>query len=442
MTNPGSTTEQNLPDQLVNMHGLAGLSGPSAELADQLGATDSLLVSPTTAESLAATLAIAAGCSASVIPIGAGTKQSRGNRPSSADLLVSTAKLNRVIDHQPADLTVSVQAGLPLSLLQTQLAESGQFLPFDPPWARQATLGGLMATAAEGPLRRRYGALRDHLLGARIAQPDGTIATAGGRVVKNVSGYDLTRLHTGAFGTLGVVTEMNFKVWPLPQAEATVLLLLSDPIAALARLSGAQFWPMAADLYLGSAVRRVQPGADGDEAWLALRFGGREAAVQRSLNDANELFGTGQVLDESDSKAFWQRSAGLQEGFEAGESAVAAIALPALPRIALMQAARERWRGGDFDFACWGRTEHGLAYLALTGPAETADAVFAELRWLRDQALRQGGSCVFEHLPAHLRDSLDPWGPPDPVALRVMNALKRALDPTGTLNPGRYLGGI
>ena len=302
-----------------------------------------------------------------------------------------------------------------------------------------------VASGAEGPLRRRYGALRDQLLGLRVASPDGTLAWAGGQVVKNVSGYDLTRLHTGAYGSLGLITDVNLKVWPRPEAELTVLGLGANPLPPLEQLAVAPFWPLAADLYLGRAA--VQLGEAGPGQFLlALRFGGRASANARGQSDAVALLtGAGspdpEVLSGDDSAEFWKNAAALQQVCQASGWAVAAIALPARERIELLQAGLARWQEAGIEFSGWGRTEHGWFHVALSGA--TGPRVLAgELGWLRQQSTARRGACVFEHLPDRLAGQLDPWGPADPVAQAAMERLKAALDPRAVISPGRYLGGI
>ena len=431
--------------ELVEILGPAAVQDCEPEVAAKLGAYESLLVVPDSPAKAAATLRVCAERGVAAVPLGSGSKLARGRPPRRADVVISTAALNRISDYQPADLTVSTQTGVPLERLQSELAAAGQFLAVDPPWGNVATLGGLVASGAEGPLRRRYGALRDQLLGLRVANPEGTLTWAGGQVVKNVSGYDLTRLHTGAYGTLGLITDVNLKVWPLPEAELTVLGLGSDPLPLLEQLAVAPFWPLAADLFLGRAASHLGDAGPG-QFLLALRFGGRSSANARGQADARALLtGAGSpdpvVLTGADSAEFWKGAAALQEGCQASGAAVAAIALPARQRIELAKEGSARWRDAGIEFDGWGRTEHGWFHVALSGDVGPR-TLAAELGWLRQQSTARRGACVFESLPKQLSGQLDPWGPVDPVAQAAMVRLKSALDPRAVLSPGRYLGGI
>src|SRR5437588_2973866 len=175
------------------------------------------IVEPATEQQLAAALRLAHESKLAVIPRGGGTKLSWGNPPSRADLLLSTARLNRVLEHAWADLTVTIGAGCTIQTLQQTLAQHGQRLALDPLWPEKATVGGILSTNVIGALRLRFGALRDLIIGVTIALPDGTLASSGGKVVKSVAGYDLPKLATGALGTLGVITRAVFRLHPLPR---------------------------------------------------------------------------------------------------------------------------------------------------------------------------------------------------------------------------------
>ncbi|MGH9936404.1 MAG: FAD-binding oxidoreductase, partial [Blastocatellia bacterium] len=158
-----------------------------------------------------------------VIPAGAGTWLEMGNRPTRLDLVVSTTKMNRLLEYEPADLTATVEAGVPLGAFNQIAAEDRQFIPLDPFGDERSTIGGVVATASSGPMRCAYGAPRDWLIGCAVVHADGRVTRAGGKVVKNVAGYDLCKLYTGSFGTLAVIAEMSFKLRALPPCEKTVV---------------------------------------------------------------------------------------------------------------------------------------------------------------------------------------------------------------------------
>ena len=200
-----------LPDDQLNHYAIDGID-PQA------------VVLPRSTHEIQEVLGYAADRELSVITAGGGTKLGIGNPPEGVDLILSTSRLDQVLEYEPADLTVTVEAGIRLAALQAKLAEHGQYFPLDPPYADRCTIGGITATNASGPSRLRFGSARDLVLGMRVVQSSGTVVKSGGKVVKNVAGYDLNKLYLGSFGTLGILTEISLKLQPLPEIERTVLL--------------------------------------------------------------------------------------------------------------------------------------------------------------------------------------------------------------------------
>ena len=186
------------------------------------GVRSSIVVEPGTEQELAKVLKLANAVRLAVIPRGGGTKLEWGNRPERADVILSTSRLNRVIEHAWADLTVSVEAGCTIGKLQETLAKHGQRLALDVLWPERATVGGVLSTNDSGALRLRFGSLRDLVIGVTLALADGTVASSGGKVVKNVAGYDLPKLVTGALGTLGIITRAICRLHPLPRETRTI----------------------------------------------------------------------------------------------------------------------------------------------------------------------------------------------------------------------------
>ena len=193
------------------------------------------IVEPQSGEEAAEILRCANEDGAAVIPRGGGTKSDWGNPPARTDVMLSTARLNRVVEHAWADLTVTVEAGCTITELQRTLAQHGQRLAVDPLWPEKATVGGVLSANDSGVLRFRYGGLRDLVIGVTLALADGTLAQSGGKVVKNVAGYDLGKLFCGSFGTLGVITEVNFRLHAIAPYAETVSVQ-SDSIETLASL--------------------------------------------------------------------------------------------------------------------------------------------------------------------------------------------------------------
>src|ERR1700730_10103614 len=201
----------------------------AATAADAVaGAQPKLVIEPGVERELAEILRLSNEAGLTVIPRGGGTKLSWGNAPACVDLILSTARMTEIIEHAWADLTVTVEAGCTIQKLQETLAKHGQRLAVDPLWPEKATVGGVLSTNDSGALRLRLGALRDLIIGSTIALPDGTLASSGGKVVKNVAGYDVSKLATGALGTLGVITTAIFRLHPLPQQSRTLSVSAGD----------------------------------------------------------------------------------------------------------------------------------------------------------------------------------------------------------------------
>src|SRR5258708_1378782 len=194
------------------------------------GVQPKLVIEPGTERELAEILRLSNEAGLAVIPRGGGTKLGWANPPARADLILSTARLSKIIEHAWADLTVSVESGCTIQTLQETLAQHGQRLALDPLWPRKATIGGVLSTNDSGALRLRFGALRDLIIGVTIALPDGTLASSGGKVVKNVAGYDLPKLVTGGLGTLGVITRAVFRLHPLPRNTRSFSISTADGV--------------------------------------------------------------------------------------------------------------------------------------------------------------------------------------------------------------------
>jgi glycolate oxidase FAD binding subunit len=235
------------------------------------GVAPQFVAEPGSIEEISELMKLASEEGLTVSPRGSGTKMDLGNPPRHIDLIVSMVRMNEVIEHTPGDQVVRVQAGLKLRDLQEQLATADQLLGIDPP-EREATLGGIVAANSSGPRRYRYGTMRDLIIGITVVLPDGTIAKAGGKVVKNVAGYDLSKLFTGSLGTLGVIATCNFRLHPKPEAARTIAVELSDTLLvgrAAQAITGAQLVPSAVELHwsedaklLTVLIEGIQPGVE------------------------------------------------------------------------------------------------------------------------------------------------------------------------------------
>ena len=416
-----------LLEQLVARAGprAAVHAGVAADAVD--GVRPRLAAVPASGEALAATLAWASSERLSVRVSGGGTKQDWGAPGGTVDLLLSTAALSGVVEHRHGDLTATVEAGTTLAAVNATLAAHGQRLPWDPPWPRQATIGGIVATNDSGPRRHGHGAPRDSIIGVTLARVDGRVAKAGGIVVKNVAGYDLSRLLTGAFGCLGVVLTATFKLAPAPPASRTVAVAV-DTLEDAA--------PIAADL-AGSTLTPTAVEVAWAPARLLVRFESVEASVAQQAEEARALVGArgaAVVLGGEDERAAWNRHAAH---WSQGGTLVKLSALPAelFPTLAWL---RDRAVADGIELAAAGRAGLGVVDVRLDGPLDRQARLVGDLR----ERLPVGrGSAVIRRGDPALRRRVDPWGPIGD-GMRVMTAIKRQFDPEGLLNAGRGPGGL
>jgi glycolate oxidase FAD binding subunit len=367
-----------------------------------------LVATPSNDDEVASALKAAGTDGAAVIAVGSRHHLGLGMPPSHYDLALDVSRMNRITEYSPADLMVRVEAGVLLSDLQKRLAEDGQWLPLDPHGA-DGTIGGLLAANRSGPARVAFGSARDLVIGLRVVTAEGEAVKSGGRVVKNVAGYDLAKLHIGAIGTLGVIVEATFKVAPLSAETST--LCLSGKLASL----------MSTSLQVrnhGLAVNGVTLTGSG-EAWrLLLRFAGGSAAVARSHRDAA-------LLAERNGAVVSDEASPVYEG--------AVVARASLPPASVEAAAASMASKGASV----------LSY-PLTGAVRgfwTAAPAVDDLRQLRIQCRAGGGVLVMEEAPVELKQAFDVWGPAG-ADMELMRRLKQQFDPNSTLSPGRYVGGL
>jgi glycolate oxidase FAD binding subunit len=400
----------------------------------RLMAVDGLLPSkgmrPADAEDAARGLALCDRVPASVIVWGGGTQMRLGSVPRAYDIAFSLEGMTRLLEYEPADLTCRVEAGMRLSDLQAALAAHGQRLPLDPPHPERATVGGMIAANANGLGRARYGTVRDWVIGIAVAYPSGKVARAGGKVVKNVAGYDLMKLHIGALGTLGVVAEVNFKVQTQPESQAAVLGHFEaalPAIGAAARLAREYLAPSASIVIDRQVLWAC--GLTADWRWtLALRLEGyaREVAAARELAGRVVREGGGRVEGQDVPAAFWE--AARDWSVPPDDVVLLRVITPLAKLPALVPAI-------PADAQAMAQPASGIIDLRV--PVATAAAALRTLR----AAAGEEGQVVVASAPASVKPALDVWGPPPP-GFPIMRALKHALDPNGILNPGRFVGGI
>jgi glycolate oxidase FAD binding subunit len=398
------------------------------------------LARPRSVEEAGQVLAAAAADGLAVAFVGGGSKLGLGNPPERLDLLVETTALDQVLEHAAGDLVVRAQAGVRLADLQAALAPAGQQLALDPPEPR-ATLGGVVASNASGPRRLRYGTVRDLLIGITVVLADGTVARAGGKVVKNVAGYDLGKLFCGSLGTLGMVAEVIFRLHPVPAAAAAVTLAVDGPEQA------------------GEAVRRLQETALEPSAveltvdewgWpgrLTTVFEGIQPGVEAQAAAAAELLGrVGEAAVAGPGGVEAARDQLGARPFEKAEYALKATFPPAELAGVLgdLAGGRERWGGGPIS----AHAATGVLWMAsglregdLPPDGPTFPMAVRAITGARERLAARGGSLVLVKGSPELKRAVDVWGPPGD-AVGLMRRVKERFDPDRRLSPGRFVGGI
>jgi glycolate oxidase FAD binding subunit len=350
---------------------------------------------------------------------GAGTKLAWGAPAPKPDVELSTRRLDAIVEHNAGDLTAVVQAGVPLGRLRDQLTEAGQMLSIDPPLGPgdAATVGGVLAAADSGPLRHRHGSPRDLVLGMTVALSDGTLARSGGKVIKNVAGYDIAKLFTGSYGTLGAILEVAVRLHPLPPATVTAVGSSADSAAvahAAMELTHARSEAQCLDVAWSDGAGRVLARFAGAEAGAQAE---QAAAILASAGLATELV--------DDDEPLWHAQRTAQRSDDGIVVRVSGVQTQLADQLRATEAA-----GGSLV----ARAAYGLAWMAVP------DASSGTVDGLRRQLAPS--PCVVLDAPADVREGLDVWGVPDSPAIELMRRVKRRFDPAGACSPGVMVGGI
>jgi glycolate oxidase FAD binding subunit len=390
------------------------------------GVVPEIVAEPRTPEAVAAALAWASERGVATVIRGAGTKIEWGRRPDRIGMILSTRALNRVLAHRAGDLTVSVEAGAPLGDLNRTLSAHRQWLPLDPSSGDAATIGGLLAANDSGPHRHRFGTPRDLVIGIQLATTDGLVTKAGGQVVKNVAGYDLSKLVSGSFGSLAAIVSATFKLSPLPGASGTVVVPDLDA-SGLDRVASAmassQLEPVAFDFHASSGPNASAP------ATCLLRFASLPEVVESQVAGARSVLSASsadvRVVSGDDEIGVWRRHSSLPWQ---GPGAIARAAwLPADAGKAV-EALRRMASRGTLEII--GRAGVGSGLIRIDGDAAWQSSIVEQLR-----ASDVFGNVVLVRAPGELKTRVDAWGP-QPNA-RLLASVKQALDPKGVLGAGR-----
>jgi glycolate oxidase FAD binding subunit len=361
--------------------------------------------------------------------VGGGTQMSLGAPPEALDAVIHTDGLSQLVEYAPSDLVITVEAGMTLSQLQAAVAQHHQRLALDPPRPELATLGGIIATNAFGPRRTQFGSVRDLLIGITLILADGTVARGGGKVVKNVAGFDLPKVLCGSLGTLAMIATATFRLHPLPEASATVLI---------AARTGPQTWEIVKAIKAAqlepSSIAAVRTGA----LWnVGVRFEGFGAGVAQQTARLREIAAkigfTADPLEDTQANGFWAE----QEGsWIDGQVRLKIASLPnEIQKPDLLDPVLTLLHGAS---STWYPT---LGIAIVSGAPAEAESLSRAVLNLRSKLVAGGGSLVLIDAPADMRREIDVWGP-KPPSFALMARLKDRFDPERRLNPGRFVGGL
>lgn len=440
--------ESFLADLHEHMPSLQITHGPDA-LSDYTidGVLPRLVVTPDSKEQAAQVTALVNRHGLTLLARGGGSRMNLGGIPEQVDVVLETQRMTRLLEHEAPDLTCDVEAGIRFAALQEQLATKGQWVALDPPDAEQATLGGILASNASGPKRLRYGTARDIVIGLYVVQANGEIARSGGRVVKNVAGYDLNKLYIGSLGTLGIIVEANLKLQPLPQDERTILLTFAgaqEATQTVIALTGSLLTP--------SAIELIDAGAASDMSdffglnlptegyTLAVNFEGSASAIERALDETRLIARKNGALMGDDLRGkeqaqFWSA---VREHMRGTVTCKVSILIT---QIAAYLATISRvCRAQRLEAAVIGHAGNGILYIELR-PGDATPRLVEAIAELRRHAQEARGSLVVERCPVDLKRSISVWGEPG-ADFYLMQRLKQQFDARGTFVKGRFVGGL
>ena len=415
------------------------------------GRTPEAVVFPGTKEEVGGVLVAAAAAGVPVTPWGGGTRIAVGLPPARPGIVLSLKRLDRLIEHEPGDLTATAEAGMTLEAFQSALGQRGQWLSLDPPSPGEGTLGGILASNASGPRRHLYGTARDLLIGLTMVLADGSVVRGGGKVVKNVAGYDLPKLAIGSYGTLGVIVEATVKLRPRPETDRLVVASferVKDAGQGARAVMASDLIPSALDLVDADALRALAFG--GREAGAALLVGldGLRGQVEWQIAELQRLLAAGarvetRVLDGEERDRAWRAAGELPRRAFADVTAVMKWGVLPTQAADLIEHGGDVARRHGLVAAFTAHAGVGIVTAVLgagTGPtgATTVAAALGDWRALVRDA---GGHAALEWAPLAVKERVPVWDPPG-APFRIMQRLKAELDPSGILNPGRFVGGI
>ncbi|HLH08896.1 MAG TPA: FAD-binding oxidoreductase [Terriglobales bacterium] len=402
------------------------------------GVTPACVVTPQTVEQIAAIMRLAFNHDLVVVPAGGFTQQAIGRIPSRIDIVLRTERLNRVEHYDPGDLTLSVGAGITIAQLRRVVDGNRQLLPIDPARSERVTVGGAIAANASGALQHRFGSIRESLLGVRFVTADGRIAKAGGRVVKNVAGYDLMKLMTGSFGTLGVLVSANLKVFPAPHQYRTFVtefVSLHQAIQYRDRILQSPLSPLCLEIASPEARTMIPDGGSRGTWGVYLRAAGSDAVLARYRQElGTDVAREGGGADE---EMFWRTIADWADLWAQSQNNCALLRV-SVPSSAVENALRSAATLAGNTGVHWGALGRATgSFLIAFSAAESVERLVTMVNAYRN-ALGCDSMAVITHCSTALKQHIDVWGT-TPTDLAAMRIARKALDRKQILNRGRFL---
>jgi glycolate oxidase FAD binding subunit len=388
-----------------------------------------------------------------IVPKGGGTKDAYGSHAGRADIILSLSKLRGIIEHSAGDLTFTALPGTTLLEVKETLKEHGQFLPLDVPWSERSTIGGLIASNASGLKRAMYGSARDYLIASRMVFPDGRVTRTGAKVVKNVAGYDMNKLIIGSMGSLGMLTELTFKIRPIPFYSAAIVLS-SENMSVIKQFQknilDSQLEPCVVELvdplYISKILNKQVTGLS-----ILLLFEDMKPSVHYQITQIKDMCKRFQMdiihqtegMEESEQLLSRLREYPPDAGRLNDNKLVVSIKLMTLmtqvPDVYEAVAGTSSQRGLECRFS--GGVFTGISRATITADWDRQSDVLQWVQRIRSYTSTIHGQIVVETAPRAIRSEIDPWGRVT-SAIRLMRGIKEAFDPHGILNKGRFIGGL
>lgn len=434
--------------QLQKLFGKTGITINSNSVSGYLvdNQTPMAIIYPKTIQELSTTLKIASENHLNVVPSGGNSRMNLGNQINAIDLMISMSNLDNILNHNPADLTVRVQSGITIEKFSKLLSQHNQFVPIDPPLPNIATIGGTLAVGFTGPLKWMGGNLRDTVIGMTIVESDGTIVKTGGNVVKNVTGYEMSKLHIGGLGTLGIIAEVAFKISPLPHHETTILIPVnkSNDLSQVTHdIFQSHITPLSIVSMDVSTFKSLKIKCKLDSKYVAcIRLGGRRNEVQRMSTEIKKICQYVDDFIELDKSNFiWNKIANF--GYPVSPKNRMIIRITSLPSKTISITNQIRKINTSFspvDFKIISDHTHGNSII-LCDNLTTSQYILELIKEIREKVHQYNGCVILESIPQNIKSQCEIWDA-NPNTIQLMGKFKKTYDPFQILNPGRFAGRI